>query len=124
MEIVAALIDLYGEILADLKKDLEAKVGPHTSDYFVKEETHHLILVLMSRYSEVLKKINTDVDLAYIKSPIYSSGIYSMYFLSDGTCYSENIFLNNKMIVGKFIAILPRYLKILLLFPQLMNMII
>jgi len=61
MEIVAALIDLYGEILADLKKDLEKKVGPHTSEYFVKEETHQIIIVLMNRYSEILKKIDADV---------------------------------------------------------------
>ncbi|MGA1863739.1 MAG: Tfp pilus assembly protein FimT/FimU [bacterium] len=41
------------------------------------------------------KQINKSVDLAYIASSAYSSGIYSVYFLSDGTCIARDLFFEN-----------------------------
>ncbi|MGA1839564.1 MAG: Tfp pilus assembly protein FimT/FimU [bacterium] len=52
-----------------------------------------------------LKKINKSVDLAYIGSSGYSSGIYSMYFLSDGTCIARDIFFKNTVDQKKKIEI-------------------
>ncbi len=40
-------------------------------------------------------EINKNVDLAYIGSPAFNSGVYSMYFLADGTCIAKNIYFNN-----------------------------
>jgi Tfp pilus assembly protein FimT len=52
------------------------------------------------------KKINKNVDIAYIRNAVFSSGIYSMYFLSDGTCITNDIFFSNTIGQKKRIEIL------------------
>jgi type II secretory pathway pseudopilin PulG len=52
------------------------------------------------------KPINRSVDLAYIGSAGFSSGIYSMYFLADGTCITRDLYFNNTVGQKKRIEIL------------------
>ena len=51
------------------------------------------------------KEINKNVDLAYIDSPAYNYGAYSMFFMADGTCVTNDIYFKNTVDQKKKIEI-------------------
>ena len=52
------------------------------------------------------QEINKNVDIAYIDNSTSTSGVYPMYFLSDGTCVSGDLYFTNTLGQKKRVEIL------------------